>query len=101
MAALRQHALLICHKVTYLSVFPTKKYLFVQHMKQMDHNGPGFQYIVNFKRLVQNPTPQVRYVQEWEVEEIVIPDQETFVPYEIFVQALYIDKDQGILRRGR
>ena len=57
-------------------------------MEQMDHNGENFHYIVNYKRMdINSATPQSRRVYDWMASEVVIDNQPSFKPYEIFVEA--------------
>lgn len=55
----------------------------------MEHNGPGFHYLVTYRSL--SSTSQVtevkRQVSDWRQSEMVVKDQVGFQEYEISVQA--------------
>ena len=55
-------------------------------MPRIDHNGEDFHYIVGYRRMDQAQATEIR-VDDWRQDEIIIPDQEIFKQYEIFVQA--------------
>lgn len=64
-------------------------------MPEIDHNGPGFKYRVYYKREdIENAQWQTNEVVEWEQDHYVIPNQPTFKPYRIKVEA-HNDKGQA------
>ena len=62
-------------------------------MEKLDHNGPGFHYIVGYKRSDQSRAIEVR-VEDYKQGRLVIPGQPVFSEYEIYVRAF---NDEGHL----
>ena len=56
-------------------------------MERIDHNGPGFHYIVGYKLNEPGSELITQNVYDWKQTELVIDGQETFREYEIYVQA--------------
>ena len=57
-------------------------------MARMEHNGEGFHYLVGYRRLDDDNAEEMKQkVADWHLSELVIPNQETFKEYEIYVQA--------------
>ncbi|KAK8743667.1 hypothetical protein OTU49_001198 [Cherax quadricarinatus] len=57
-------------------------------MPEIDHNGPGFKYRVYWKRDdIDNAKWQTEDVVDWQQDHYVIPNQPTFKPYKIKVEA--------------
>ncbi|KAK7076289.1 ATP-dependent DNA helicase chl1, partial [Halocaridina rubra] len=64
-------------------------------MPEIHHNGPGFKYRVYYKREdIENAQWQTHEVTEWEQDHFVVPNQPTFKPYRIKVEA-HNDKGQA------
>ena len=56
-------------------------------MPEIEHNGPGFKYRVYWKPDVENARWQTEDVVDWEQDHFVVPNQPTFEPYRIKVEA--------------
>lgn len=57
-------------------------------MPEIEHNGPGFKYRVYWKRDdIENARWQTEDVVDWEQDHFVVPNQPTFKPYRIKVEA--------------
>ena len=56
-------------------------------MGRMDHNGEDFHYVVGYKLADTADRMTEIKVRDYRQSEIIIPDQETFQKYEIFVRA--------------
>lgn len=59
-----------------------------QPMPEIEHNGPGFKYRVYWKREdADNARWKTEDVVDWEQDHFVVPNQPTFKPYRIKVEA--------------
>lgn len=67
---------------------PTNLVITWTHMPQIEHNGPGFQYRVYWKRDIPAEKWNIEDIFEWRQDRIVIPDQPTFARYKIKVVAI-------------
>ncbi|KAG1714169.1 Neuroglian [Nymphon striatum] len=64
-------------------------------MPLIEHNGPGFRYNIYWKRAdIRGARFETTSITDWTESHIVIPDQPTFKPYIIKVEA-YNDKGQS------
>ena len=55
-------------------------------MEKIDHNGPGFEYLVHYRRLdIASTAPNSNPVTDWRQGQYVVTGQETFREYEIYV----------------
>lgn len=62
--------------------------LHTQPMPEIEHNGPGFKYRVYWKREdVDNARWKTEDVVDWEQDHFVVPNQPTFKPYRLKVEA--------------
>lgn len=57
-------------------------------MPEIEHNGPGFKYIIQWRQEDDGYTEyHTREITDWRVSEIIVPDQPTYRPYSIQVRA--------------
>ncbi|MPC08425.1 Neuroglian [Portunus trituberculatus] len=67
---------------------PTNLVIKWSPMPEIEHNGPGFKYRVYWKPDdVENARWQTEDVIDWEQDHFVVPNQPTFKPYRIKVEA--------------
>lgn len=57
-------------------------------MPQIDHNGPGFYYLVSWRRNISGQPWSEEMVRDWKQSQYVVPDTPTFQPYKIKVAAV-------------
>ncbi|XP_037068395.1 neuroglian-like isoform X3 [Pollicipes pollicipes] len=57
-------------------------------MSKIDHNAPKFRYLVRWKRNESNAEWNQKVIMDWRRGHLVIPNQPTYVPYKIRVDAL-------------
>ncbi|XP_049882057.1 neuroglian-like isoform X1 [Pectinophora gossypiella] len=57
-------------------------------MPQIEHNGPGFYYLVSWRRNITGQPWQEQQVRDWEQTDLLVPNTPTFVPYKIKVIAV-------------
>lgn len=53
-------------------------------MPEIEHNAPGFQYRVYWKRDIPGEQWNTQDIFDWEKQELIIPDQPTYQRYLIF-----------------
>ena len=82
MSAAKHLLILVCYNIHSRSLF-----LHFQPMPQIDHNGPGFRYIVSYRRADRDSDEIKQEITDWEQNELVIDNQETFQEFEISVQS--------------
>lgn len=52
-------------------------------MPEIEHNAPGFQYRVYWKRDIPGEQWNTQDIFDWEKQELIIPDQPTYQRYNI------------------
>nr|XP_032528918.1 neuroglian isoform X2 [Danaus plexippus plexippus] len=67
---------------------PTNMVITWSKMPQIEHNGPGFYYLVSWKRNISGAAWSEEQVRDWATTEYVIPNTPTFKPYKIKVIAV-------------
>lgn len=55
-------------------------------MPQIEHNGPGFYYLVSWRRDIAGSPWDEESVRDWRQSELLVPNTPTFVPYRIKVR---------------
>lgn len=57
-------------------------------MPQIEHNGPGFYYLVSWRRNITGQQWSEDQVRDWRKTEVIVPNTPTFQPYKIKVIAV-------------
>ncbi|RVE47838.1 hypothetical protein evm_007469 [Chilo suppressalis] len=57
-------------------------------MPQIEHNGPGFYYLVSWRRDIAGQQWDEAQVRDWQQSELLVPNTPTFEPYRIKVVAV-------------
>ncbi|XP_060803660.1 neuroglian [Amyelois transitella] len=66
---------------------PTNMVISWSKMPQIEHNGPGFYYLVSYRRNITGENYQSQKVSDWQQTQLVVPNTPTFQPYRIKVVA--------------
>ncbi|XP_068626335.1 neuroglian isoform X1 [Battus philenor] len=67
---------------------PTNMVISWTKMPQIEHNGPGFYYLVSWRRNITGQPWNDQQVTDWQETELVVPNTPTFQPYRIKVIAV-------------
>lgn len=59
-----------------------------QRMPQIEHNGPGFYYLVSWRRNITGQPWSEQQVTDWQDTEYIVPNTPTFQPYKIKVDSI-------------
>ncbi|CAH0765981.1 unnamed protein product [Diatraea saccharalis] len=57
-------------------------------MPQIEHNGPGFYYLVSWRRDIPGQPWEEAQLRDWQQTELLVPNTPTFEPYRIKVVAV-------------
>ncbi|XP_050669653.1 neuroglian [Leptidea sinapis] len=67
---------------------PTNMVITWSKMPQIEHNGPGFYYLVSWRRNISGAAWSEQQVRDWNQNELVVTNTPTFQPYKIKVVAV-------------
>nr|XP_049692060.1 neuroglian-like isoform X1 [Helicoverpa armigera] len=67
---------------------PTNMVISWEKMPQIDHNGPGFYYLVTWRPNIDGQPWVEEQVHDWQQTQYVVTNTPTFVPYKIKVSAV-------------
>ena len=76
-------------------------------MPPIEHNGQDFQYQIKYRRqnvLGKTPSWSVMQIMDWRKRSLMVPNQETYVPYDIMVIAFNKEgqsKGKTVVHTGR
>ncbi|KAL4704425.1 hypothetical protein ACJJTC_000424 [Scirpophaga incertulas] len=67
---------------------PTNMLISWSKMSEIEHNGPGFYYLVSWRRNVTGQPWEEEQVRDWRTPQLLVPNTPTFQPYKIKVIAV-------------
>ncbi|XP_041975037.1 neuroglian-like isoform X1 [Aricia agestis] len=67
---------------------PTNMVISWSRMSEIEHNGPGFYYLVSWRRDIGGQQWSEQHVRDWRTTDLTVPNTPTFQPYRIKVIAV-------------